>query len=227
MQCSWKPYGCRCLGAGVNRWLWPASYWCWEANRGSLQEQCQLLTNEPFLQPRFFWSWESQESHLVSSQPPKCWECGCYFFFFFDPTVMKELPLFSHCAQLRRSHGALSFGSPSFSWLRLTAFWGLLLALFPTLCSWLALPLFLSKISFQAVWNLEDDSRFEFFYSDWVLKDGEHPRRNLSSFAHWQVSVQSICGKVSQKYEQNSTLEYLPTPGKVQAGCLKAWMFLL
>lgn len=130
MQCSWKPYGCRCLGAGVNRWLWPASYWCWEANRGSLQEQCQLLTNEPFLQPRFFWSWESQESHLVSSQPPKCWECGCYFFFF-DPTVMKELPLFSHCAQLRRSHGALSFGSPSFSWLRLTAFWGLLLAPFP------------------------------------------------------------------------------------------------
>lgn len=97
MQCSWKPYGCRCLGAGVNRWLWPASYWCWEANRGSLQEQCQLLTNEPFLQPRFFWSWESQESHLVSSQPPKCWECGCYFFFFWSHCYERTALVFPLC----------------------------------------------------------------------------------------------------------------------------------
>lgn len=148
-------------------------------------------------------------------------------FFFLIPLLWKNCP----CFPTVHSWGGAMVHYPlvlhhfhGWDWLHSG---GSSLPLFPTLCSWLALPLFLSKISFQAVWNLEDDSRFEFFYSDWVLKDGEHPRRNLSSFAHWQVSVQSICGKVSQKYEQNSTLEYLPTPGKVQAGCLKAWMFLL
>lgn len=54
---------------------------------------------------------------------------------------------------------------------------------FPTLCSWLALPLFPSKrSSFQAAWDLEDDSQFEFFYlssEGWRMY-----KKELSSFAH-------------------------------------------
>lgn len=85
MQCSWKPYGCRCLGAGVNRWLWPAPYWCWEANPGSLQEQCQLLTNEPSLQPKLTHSYvwvlgfsgdkaklSARGNNCTSSFPSRC-----------------------------------------------------------------------------------------------------------------------------------------------------------